>query len=761
MMKRTLIHAGIRAFAVGFLLLVAHHSEAQELISPLNAIPRPGMVAPEQRSVGLNEVFLYDNATQTLPVVDDFSVDRTRHLNAQQGDANVSLTETIYKIVVGGISTPDMAYRTDTSFHYSITLTDSGDVITQAPNPFLVAVIRDFSVYPVTEQSRYVWPPYTVIDTLGTTSLDTLPLDPTLIQDSLLVYTVTADTRTYINPDNTPRPWILWADDDAYVNSTFPLNPPTIGVATLDGMDRTGYPYLPDAPNTNGLADKLTSVPINLAFPAGDSIYLSFFCEPIGRSGDQLAHGEDSLRLELYAADENQWYQVWTTPGDAAAEVFRQVMVPIKDPRFLKSNFKMRFSNYATLGGAVDQWHIDYVRLDRNRNVADTVLKDVAYVYQEAGLLQTFTSVPYAKFIQAPASYMAQQVDLVQRNNDTQDKFITWGYGVSSDCGWSTTRGSYGNNISNNANSNFNTVHPVNSGGNPLVYDVSACADAAFVTAKFWTNATPDVCAYNDTMAYVQEISNYYSYDDGTAEAGYSLNAAGAKQAYRFDTEGTDSLRALRIYFDPIFTYNPPPVNHPPSGSFIITVWSSLDPEVIVFQNISFSSPQYLDWGPDHYAEYPLDSTIAVSGTFYVGWVQTNDTRMNLGLDKNRDNHDKMYYKTGLSWAVSGQQGSWMIRPVMVAAVDPFAGVDEVAAPDASLSIYPNPSGDAFHVKLADGIAHAAVIELIDPMGRPVRRWNADGSAMSVQDVATGPYIVRMTARDGHTLAQGRLIVQH
>ena len=45
--------------------------------------------------------------------------------------------------------------------------------------------------------------------------------------------------------------------------------------------------------------------------------------------------------------------------------------------------------------------------------------------------------------------------------------------------------------------------------------------------------------------------------------------------------------------------------------------------------------------------EYPLDSTIAVGGTFYVGWVQTNDTRMNLGMDKDRNNQDKMFYKVG------------------------------------------------------------------------------------------------------------------
>lgn len=751
----------VRGLGATALLLMMGPVNAQEIVTPLSVIPRPDTRVPLLKAGGLNEVFLYDNTQQTLPVIDDFSVDRIRHLNAQQGDPNVNLIETIYRIVVNGVSTPNMAFLTDTSYHYTITPTDTGDVITEAPNPAVVAIVRDLGNYPVTEQSMFVWPPYTVIDTFGIAGSDTLPLDPTLIQDSLLVYSVDADPRSYINPDNTLRPWILWADDDAYVNNTFPIDPPTIGVVTLDGMDRTGYPYSPNDPNVGGLADKLTSVPINLAYPPGDSIYLSFFCQPIGRSGDELAHAEDSLRVELYAPNEDTWTRVWSNPGTAAPDRFQQVMIPITDPKFLKADFKFRFSNDATLGGMVDQWHIDYVRLDRNRNAADTILQDVAFVYQEAGLLQTFTSVPYAKFIQAPGSYMAQQVDLEQRNNDTQDKFITWGYGVTSDCGWSATRGNYGNNISNNAYSNFNSTHPVNTGSDPLVYDVNACDDAAFLTAKFWTNATPDVCAYNDTMHYVQEISNYYSYDDGSAEAGYSLNAAGAMQAYRFDTQGTDSLRALRMYFAPIFTYDPPPVNNPPNGSFIITVWSSLNPEVIIHQNISFSSPEYHRWGPDRFVEYPLDSTIAVGGTFYVGWVQTNDTRMNLGMDKNRNNQDKMFYKVGQSWLTSGQEASWMIRPVMVAAVDPYAGVEEATSVDALLTLFPNPTGDAFQMKTNLWAAQAAAVEMIDPMGRLVRHWKPEERSFSVQGVAPGPYIVRVVGRAGGTLAQGRLIVQH
>ncbi len=755
---RTLARAA-RLFSAVLTVVAATTAVAQEIVTPVHAVPRPGNEAPMMKAAGLNTVFLYTNDTQTLPVVDDFSVDRTRHLNATANDANVSLTETIYKIEIGGASTPSMAFVTDTSFHYTVDTQNDTLIVTRAANPAIVAIVRDLSVYPVTQQSMYLWPPYSIFDTVGTNTPDTLALDATLRQDSLLVYSVAADPRTYTNPDNSLRPWILWADDDAYINGTFPLNPPTIGVATLDGMDRTGWPYDPLNPNVNGPADKLTSVPINLAYAASDSVYLSFFCEPIGLSGDQLAHAEDSLHLDFLAPDENHWYPIWSTPGDAPPDQFRQVMIPVTDGRFLKPDFRMRFRNDATLGGAVDQWHIDYVRLDRNRSASDTVLKDVAFVYPEAGLLQTYASVPFAKFVQSPASYMAQQVDLEQRNNDTQDKFITWGYGVASDCGWSATRGSYGNNISSNAFSSFNSVHPVNSGANPLVYDVGACPGAAYVTAKFWTNATPDVCAYNDTMAYRQEISNYYAYDDGTAEAGYSLNATGAKQAYRFDTQGTDSLRALRMYFDPIFTYDPPPVNNPPNGSFIITVWSSLTPETIVFQNISFSTPQYHTWGPDHYVEYPLDSTVVVNGSFYVGWVQTNDTRMQLGLDKNRDNHDKMFYKVGASWQQSQQHGSWMIRPVMKAAVDPYIGIVEQVAQEETMQIWPNPANDALHISWMPGLS-PAMVELIDPTGRAVGRWDLKQQVIPVSAFAPGMYIVRLLGPSGEPLGQSRLIVQ-
>src|SRR5690606_5638731 len=95
-------------------------------------------------------------------------------------------------------------------------------------------------------------------------------------------------------------------------------------------------------------------------------------------------------------------------------------------------------------------------------------------------------------------------------------------------------------------------THPVNSAPNNFLYNTSLSTDAAFWKVKFWTDANPDMNEYNDTTTFVQELSNFYAYDDGSAEMGYSLNVAGGKLAYRFDMVGGDSLRAVRMYFNPM-----------------------------------------------------------------------------------------------------------------------------------------------------------------------------------------------------------------
>jgi hypothetical protein len=727
----------------------AQYERVEPLHRQVDRTPPPAL-----RSGGLNEVFLYANDTVELPIVDDFSVDRTRHLSASSADANVTYLQSYFQLSVGGVSTPDMVFMLDTTFHF-YTDTVGVDSTWKEMNPSLMVDLADLSVYPVVVTPTVMWPAYDIYDTLDmpTDALDTLhKLDPDLRQDSLKVYSVAPDTRTYTNPDLTESPYILWADDAAYINGTYPVDPPTIGVASFDGMDRTGFPYQPENPNSNGIADTLTSVPINLNDPPEDSIYMSFLYQPQGLSGDDQVQTSDSLRLEFFAAQDQEWRKVWSTPY-TALHPFKNVMIPITDPDLLKTGFRMRFSNRATLGGALDHWHIDYVRLGRNRAYDDTVIVDVSWVYPANTLLSPWTSMPFKKFNENPAAYMASSVDLQVKNLDMNETFITWGYNVTNDCGDADAFSNYGTSVNGNANTSLTTNHPVNSTPNDFSYDVSGCTDAGFNTVKFWLD--PDNLRYNDTTAFVQELSNYYSYDDGSAEAGYWLNTQTGKIAYRFDTQGQDSLRAVRMYFDPIFSYADLP-NDPRDGNFLITIWSDLNNDPI-FQNISFSSPDYNLWGPNKFVEYPLDDTILVGGTFYVGWSQTSAVKMNLGLDKNRVNNDKMYYDVGNGWVQSQQQGSWMIRPVMVSEVDPFAGVAEPTV-TASMLVFPNPTSGAFTVRITG--AQARTVEVTDITGRALQRANWNGGELAIDGLAPALYMVRALGAQGNVLTQERLVVQ-
>ncbi len=735
------------------LLSGAHAGFAQpgESLSPLHAQPREGALQAMQRS-DLNELFLYDFLPQELPIQDDFSVDRTRSRWSQAGDPDVSLDQIVYRLDTNGTELPEMEFALDTTYYFRWDTSSTGadSLAVQLPLPSYALTIRDLTVWPVSLVVVDAWPPYNVFVSLDQNTQDTLGVNPDVIQDSLLVYTVDADTRTYMQ-GGTQVPLILWEDDYAYINGTYPVDPPTIGVATFDGLDRTGFPYRFDQPTAYGLADRLTSVPIDLSYQVSDSVYLSFFHQPQGLSGDDQIQPIDSLLLEFYAPVEDQWYLMWWSEYTALAP-FRQVMLPITDERFLHDGFRMRFSNKATLSGALDHWHIDYVRLDENRSFSDTVLVDVAWVYPESSLLQTYTAVPFKAFEQSPASYMAGNVGELMKNLDVVDKFITWGCLSGIEGGPLTNAFGAGNNISGNASSTFGTAHPVANNAPPFLYDPSLSTDDAFWRTKMWANATPDINRYNDTISFVQELSNYYAYDDGSAEAGYSLNVAGGKMAYRFDLATGDSLRAIRCYFDPIF-------EDPSDGSFLITIWTSLTPEVIQHQNFSFSSPEYRIDGLNKFVEYPLDSTIWVEGTIYVGWVQTTADKLNLGFDKNRNNQDKIFYKVSGGFLNTSFEGSLMLRPVFVSDTDPFTGIPEQAGPG-RLQLYPNPASDRFQVR-ADGVEGAERLRILDALGREAGSWSyREGAPIDLGSAPSGTYIVQLLGRAGAVLATGRIIVQ-
>ncbi|MBK9536420.1 MAG: T9SS type A sorting domain-containing protein [Flavobacteriales bacterium] len=724
-----------------------------EVVSPLSARP---LEQPEGYAKSMHHThFNYQFETQSLPLMDDFSIDRTRKLWASPTDPGVTLDQTIYALEVAGVSEFDMTFATDTTFYYTIDAQDP-PVTTRIALPSFIVTVLDLEVYPPTETMVTAWPPYSVFDTLASPPNDTVfQLTPALVQDSLLVYTVPPVGGTYIM-NGVSTPLILWADDDVYINDTYPVDPPTIGVATFDGLSRTGYPYNFQQYTAYGIADHMTSVPINLQYSPADSIYLSFFYQNQGLSGDGVVQPGDSLAVEFYAPNEDVWVRVWRKKYEAITD-FQQVLIPIIQDRFLKNGFRMRFLNYGSLSGSFDHWHLDYMRLGAQRTYNDVTLVDVAYEYPENTLLNTYTSVPFTKYAQAPSALMVPSIGVEQCNLDATDAFITFGMSASLTDGSGATNIFNGTNTMNNASSCFVSQHGVND--SMFTYDTSLSTDAAFWKVKFWTMATPDINSYNDTTSFVQVLSNYYAYDDGSAEAGYSLASAGAKVALQYDLLGGDSLRAIRMYFNP--AANPPGDTPPYDGLFLLTVWSSISPEVIQHQNFTFDSPEYRQDGVGYFVEYPLDTAIYVDGTIYIGWVQTNNTKMYLGLDRNTDNSNKVFYKTGTAFQPSTIPGSLMMRPVMVATYDPWIGINETTGQQ-EIQLYPNPANNTITIRTSEDPGPNAMVQCIDAMGRIVHqeRYVVNGT-LETSAFADGIYVIRVNDEDGRSIAMGRAVIQH
>jgi hypothetical protein len=117
----------------------------------------------------------------------------------------------------------------------------------------------------------------------------------------------------------------------------------------------------------------------------------------------------DSLILEFRDVG-GVWDSVWGTlrgmlRSSAVPNQFKQVLVLVPDRpiqnSFFHNSFQFRFRNKAALYGAVDQWHVDYVKLDAGRSEVDTIIQDIAFVYPHQPITKNFSLMPADQFVGA------------------------------------------------------------------------------------------------------------------------------------------------------------------------------------------------------------------------------------------------------------------------------------------------------------------------------------------------------------------------
>lgn len=472
-----------------------------------------------------------------------------------------------------------------------------------------------------------------------------------------------------------------WTDREAFINTTFPINPPTIGVATLDGLNQSGIPY--DTINNffYGPADSLTSQPIDMSTSsAADSVYFSFSYEP-GGNGYQPGV-PDSLILE-FKNSSGAFQKVWADTG-FISNSFHTAIIPLRDASYFYDGFQFRFRNYAFLSGSNDHWHLDYIKLDRNRNFADTILDDIAFQFAPSSTLKNYHTMPWNQFVNNQKTETADTFAFVLKNNFTAIRNTA-----------------YQAKAYLNGGSPFFTSNQFSFNFAPMVYEQQTIdsfpvpgnnADSNLLQIHYYVNSQ-DNNPQNDSAWLNQPFYNYYSYDDGSAEKIYQLISSpgqpGIKFAMHYHANVPDTLQGAAIHFE---RFN----RNQTEDLFALTAWTSITPENEIAQQFFFK-PSFIDSINGFYI-YRFDTPMIVSGDFYIGFVQEGQSN-ELGFDLNDDDRANTYLNTGLGWGNSQLKGAVMLRPLLGKRI-PFAtGIHPVSYMQ-TISVYPNPANDKLHISL-------------------------------------------------------------
>ena len=547
----------------------------------------------------------------------------------------------------------------------------------------------------------------------------------------------------------------FWIDARAFVNNNYGVDPITGGIATLDALDENGsiYPNAVHDPATFE-ADHLTSHPINLAYPASDSIYLSFYYQA-GGLGD-LPETQDSLLLDFYDTGDGEWVNIWGTGGDTMSP-FKQVLVPVTEARFLADGFRFRFRNLASLPrnrdypdkmSNVDHWHLDYIRLDRNRSAADTVIRDVAFIGPVPPMLKRLTAMPWAHFETAYQTVFESQLPVRYRNNDTISRNVTRTLTVTDLVHGGTSRPAEptAQDIPPLSDTvvEFNYIYP---------FDLGEGDSARFrLTASLRTDEFDP--AENDTVIHDQVFSDFYAYDDGTAEAGYGLRGQGTRNgsvAIGYNSYEPDLLGGVDIFFNQLLDS----VNL--DYYFKLMVWDGSEgkPGSVIWEDEEDHTPDFTS-SLLGFRRYYFSSPVPVDGPYYVGWIQYNEYMLNVGLDRNnRLASTVMFYNYQGKWEQSGAPGVMLFRPFLYR--EP-TGAGEEPRGGTSPIVYPNPASDRVQVRMPGEHGPATgVVEVFDLQGRLVARSDQFSGFLNVSTLEEGIYLVRVVS--GGRTASTKLVI--
>ncbi len=549
----------------------------------------------------------------------------------------------------------------------------------------------------------------------------------------------------------------LWENGGATVGCGYGELPPTVGMATLDALGPNGRLY-PQATTSAFPADTLCSLPLRLdSVSPADSLVFSFFYLPGGGYGNlwervgDTPDDSDSLYLDFFRPSDSTWLTVWARGGTCidtliqnTGKAWQYVAVAVSDPAFFDSAFRFRFRNHCSLEGTTkpgmsgncDQWNIDYVLLDTGRSViAEPHWRDLAFVSPAPSMLGSYRAMPARQY---RTSDMASSIPLKITNLFDSELASHFGYTVLDDAG--DTVASYDGGFENAPTGGYQTAA---AHANPHInfsFPESDNSREYTIVHVVREGVGGDNHGLNDTIRFKQVFSDYYAYDDGSAENGYGITSTASRiyLAYRFDLNLEDTLTAVDFCFNTSYG------GGNESIQFYITIWQTDEngqPGTVLYRD---SERRYPTVGmPDQFTKYILEEAVIVSGSIFVGLEQVGNNYINIGFDRNTQNADKIWYLTSTEWQQSILSGSLMIRPRFGAAASLGIANNDLQP---QLKVFPNPANGIVYI---DNMPAEGIFSLYDISGRKVLTGRSNTIETSV--LSQGLYLLRIVSTDGTT----------
>ena len=737
-----------------FYLLFSSFVLAQDYEEALGINPELTKNTPitsKQAGSTIDSTFIYLTDTLTLPFFDEFSRDNFQDYPEDFTGTNTT-SQLFYSLLDPVTEQPisNDSILTD-SITVRITVDLVEDTVISEPLDAVSILYHPLTSYPVNHTTIDAYPPYIIIDTVDneTNPSDTIWLtESLLIQDSARVFT------TEIN-DNSK----LWLNRQAYHNYRFAREPWSLGVVTFDGLNENGYPYLFGSTITM-TCDTLTSKVIDLSGESiSDSLYFSFLYQPEGY-GDVPEEG-DSLFLDFYNATDQQWERVWRAGGEPNTD-FQVGHIPVINPDYFNDGFQFRFMNYGSPAGALDHFHLDYVNFRPLSGYQDTLFKDFAFVYPLSSLISDYISVPWKHYKNSSDNHMSSEVAVTVRNGselseNNQNGTVVVNYeGVQEGSFTLNATPLSGGNINYEPRTTYTSYHDFSTG-----YAFDKTVSDSMAVFDWIGNASAQFPSYpqNDSTFGKQVFSNYYAYDDGTAEKAYGVFGIQSELAYQFEAYQPDSLVGVQIHFVPT-------VVDVSNNLFLLAVWNDNNgqPGNKIYEDEFFfpKQPVYLNGKNNFYTYYFKDKMkVAVDEKFYVGWRQIDEERLNIGFDKNHNHADKIFWSVdgGGNWNNANFDGALMMRPVINSNLNYLLGIEnpvkEVQNKD--FTVYPNPANDHINIKF-DYTTYNDKVIIQDINGRNVRSGSSS-DAIFVGDLQKGIYLVTLM-QDNKKIGTKKLVVQ-